>query len=159
WPVSNHGPSSGLPRSCCPRSFPYGLGMAGKRNHRGRDKPRRPHVVPRPHQAAGAEEQELIRTLRGALRSNEPLTLLETVSGLLELTDPRRRDPFGRDEPSVELAPLVDSFVDTPYAETTAALTVMSHLVTDNVITTRIRRELAARRQPMPDWLTGLAQV
>jgi hypothetical protein len=90
------------------------------------------------------------------LRSGEPLDLLAIVSGFLEVTDPRRRDPIAPDEQRTSLAELVESFVGTPYAETTAALTALRALGTDEVVAARIGRELASRRHPLPGWLTGL---
>jgi len=101
----------------------------------------------------------LFQSLRRALRSDEPLDLLALVSGLLEVTDPRSRDPFVRDERRTGLAELVESFVGTSYAETTAALIAMRALVPDEVMVARIGRELATRRHPMPDWLSGLARA
>jgi len=101
----------------------------------------------------------LFQSLRRALRSDEPLDLLALVSGLLEVTDPRSRDPFARDERRTGLAELVESFVGTSYAETTAALMAMRALVPDEVMAGRIGRELATRRHPMPDWLSGLARA
>ena len=53
----------------------------------------------------------------------------------------------------------MESFVGTPYAETTAALMAIRALVPDELIAARIGRELATRRHPMPDWLTGLDQA
>ena len=101
----------------------------------------------------------MFQSLRRALRSDEPLDLLALVSGLLEVTDPRSRDPFARDERRTGLAELVESFVGTSYAETTAALMAMRALVPDEVMAGRIGRELATRRHPMPDWLSGLARA
>lgn len=104
----------------------------------------------------GPEDQELSQTLRTALRSGEPLGFLAVMSGFLEVTDPRSRDPFAPDEHRAGLADLVESFIGTPYAETTAALTAIKTLVADEVLAARIGRELDSRRHPMPDWLTGL---
>lgn len=87
------------------------------------------------------------------------MDLLAVVSGFLEITDPRSRHPFSRDEPQLSLAELVESFVGTPYAETTAALMALRAMVTDEMLATRIGREIAARRHPMPTWLTGLDQA
>lgn len=109
--------------------------------------------------AHGAQDQQLFQGLRSALRSGEPLDLLAVVSGFLEVTDPRSRDPFARDEQRTSLAELVESFVGTPYAETTAALTATRAMVADEVLAARIGRELATRRHPMPDWLSGLDQA
>jgi hypothetical protein len=116
-------------------------------------------VPTRPVHEDSAQDQALFQSLRAALRSGEPLDLLAVVSGLLEVTDPRSRDPFARDEQQrVSLDDLVESFVGTSYAETTAALTVMGAMVPDEVTASRIGRELAVRRQPIPDWLGGLGQ-
>lgn len=78
------------------------------------------------------------------------------MSGFVEVTDPRARDPFARDVQPPDLGDLVESFVGTPYAETTAALMVIRSLVADELMQARISRELAQRRHPMPDWLAGL---
>lgn len=104
----------------------------------------------------GAEDQPLFQNLRHALRSGEPLELLAIVSGFLEITDPRSRDPFAKDEERVSLAELVKTLVGTPHAETTAALTALKTLTRDELLARRIGRELANRRHPMPDWLAGL---
>lgn len=101
----------------------------------------------------------MFQNLRRALRSGEPLDLLAVVSGLLEVTDPRNRDPFAREEQRPDLGDLVESFVGSPYAETTAALTAIRALITDEVMAARISRELEVRRHPMPDWLTVLGQA
>jgi hypothetical protein len=104
----------------------------------------------------GPEDQELFQTLRKALRSGEPLDFLAIISGFLEVTDPRRRDPLAPDEQRTDIAGLVESFIGTPYAETTAALTAIRALAADEVLAARIGRELDSRRHPLPDWLTRL---
>jgi hypothetical protein len=71
------------------------------------------------------------------------LDLLAIVSGF-EVTDPRSRDPFAPDGQLTDLAELVESFVGTPCAETTAAPTVIKALMTDEVLAARIGRELAS---------------
>jgi hypothetical protein len=134
-----------------------------KKNGKGRSRrPQRRHLrsVPtRPADVDSAQDQALFQGLRAALRSGQPLDLLAVVSGLLEVTDPRSRDPFGRDEQRAGLEDLVESFVGTSYAETTAALVAMRDMVPDEVMAARIGRELTVRRHPMPDWLSGLGQV
>lgn len=135
--------------------------MPKKKHGRGRGRqPQRRHPASQPVRPPhGAEEQQLIQSLRAALRSDEPLDLLAIVSGFLEVTDPRGRDPFAPDEQRTSLAELVESFVGTPYAETTAALTALKALVSDDVLAARIGRELERRRHPLPDWLTDLDQA
>jgi hypothetical protein len=106
------------------------------------------------------ESQELFQTLRRALRSDQPLDLLMTVSALVNATDDRMRDPFAReDTPRTTLEQLVDSFVGVDYAETTAALTVLEALVPDELLAARIGKVLKGRRQPMPQWLDDLRAV
>jgi hypothetical protein len=119
--------------------------------------PQRRPVAPRPAPLTDdPQEQQLLQGLRATLRSGDPLALLAIVSGFLEVTDPRSRDPFSRDEQRLGLSDLVESFIGTPYQETTAALTAIRALVADEVLATRIGRELATRRHPLPDWLAGL---
>lgn len=125
---------------------------------RGRQ-PQRRHLRPVPVRTGqGAEQQELFQSLRRALRSEEPLELLAVVSGTLEATDPRSRDPFSPEQgPGIEN--LVESFIGTPYAETTAALTAIKALTADEVLAARIGHELDARRHPIPEWLKVLDQA
>ena len=129
-----------------------------KKNH-GRSRGRQPQQR-RPSQPArapqGAQQQQLIQSLRAALRSGEPLDLLAIVSGFLEVTDARSQDPFTPDQKRASLAELVESFIESPFAETTAALTAIRALVADELLDARIGRELAARRHPMPEWLSVL---
>lgn len=131
-----------------------------KKHGRGRGRPPKRqhvrHVRSYTSHSENAEDQELFQGLRRALRAEHPHDLLITVSGLLEVTDPRGRDPLGKDERRVIRDELIDSFIGTSYAETTAALTVMKAMVSDETRATRIGRELATRRHPMPDWLGGL---
>lgn len=94
--------------------------------------------------------------MRTALRSGEPLNLMAVVSGLLEVIDPRNRDPFALDEQGPGIDDLVESFVGTPYAETTAALTVIQALTADDLLAAHIGRALETRRHPLPEWLKVL---
>jgi len=98
----------------------------------------------------------LIRTLRGALRSGEPLDFLLAVGGFMEAADQRHRSPFQREAGLPDLGTLVDSFIGTPFAETTAALHVIRAFTTDDLLARRIGVELAERRHPLPEWLTRI---
>ncbi len=135
--------------------------MPKKKHGRGRGRPpQRRHPSSQPgREPHGAQDQQLFQGLRAALRSGEPLDLLAIVSGFLEVTDPRSRDPFAPDEQRAGLTDLVESFVGTPYAETTAALTAIRAMVPDELLAARIGRELGTRRHPLPDWLTGLERA
>lgn len=101
------------------------------------------------------EHLSLFQGLRQALRSDQPLDLLGAVSSLMAATLPH--DPFA--EAPVSLAELVETFIGTPYAETTAALTIIQALTEDDLLAGRIGRELTRRRHPMPHWLTGLGHA
>ena len=133
-----------------------------KKKH-GRDRGRQPQrrrPTSRSRSAdGGPEDLDLFQTLRKALRSGEPLDFLAVMSGFVEITDPRSRDPFAPDAQRASLDDMVESFVGTPYAETTAALTVMRAFSADEVLSARIGRELVGRRHPLPDWLSGLHQA
>ena len=59
----------------------------------------------------------------------------------------------------VDLPSLVESFIGTDIAETTAALHVLAVLTADELAAARMRRELARRRQPVPEEITNLASV
>ncbi len=132
---------------------------------RGKDRGRQPQrrhlrsVPTSPTRQDDTQDPELLQVVRTALRSDEPLELLNVVSGLLEATDTRARNPFAPDEQHTTRDELVESLLGTSYAETTAALTVIQALLPDEVLGARIRRELAVRSQPMPDWLGSLSEV
>ncbi|MEP9393659.1 MULTISPECIES: hypothetical protein [Gordonia] len=131
----------------------------GKRGGTKKQRPRHLRPVPSaPRESSRAEDQPLIASIRGALRSEEPLDLLIAVSGLLEVTD-ARRDLLGRGDVAEQRETLIESFLEISFAETTAALMVIREFLPDEVLGARITRELASRRQPMPDWLRHLGDV
>ena len=125
---------------------------------RGKQPKRHLRSVPTPP-SIRPEDQPLFQALRSALRSDQPLALLELVSGLITATDPRSRNPWARDDDGPSLDALVDSLIGTSFAQTTAALTVIREMVPDQEIAARIDRELTTRRQPLPNWLGALADT
>ncbi|NMO00600.1 hypothetical protein HH308_05145 [Gordonia sp. TBRC 11910] len=132
----------------------------GKRNGRKTQK-RHLRVVPssQPRTTPSAPDAEMLAPLRGPLRADDALAMFMNLSGLVEAAS-HRGDPFYRpspDEPTIET--LVEAFCQAKFAETTAALTVLRAMVSDDVLRGRIARELAGRRHPMPDWLIGLDAV
>jgi hypothetical protein len=85
------------------------------------------------------------------------MDLLAIASSLVEVMLHHRSDPFAEsDDERTSLAELVDSFIEHSYAETTAVLTAIRLLVSDELLAARIGRELSRRPQPMPAWLTEL---
>jgi Domain of unknown function (DUF6398) len=78
----------------------------------------------------------------------------------MEAADVRSVNPFERSERHrVTLDELVTSFADIDLRETTAALTVIAALTSDEALRARCHSALAARRQPLPDWVRRLAEV
>ena len=97
------------------------------------------------------------------LGQSHPADLLHFASTLLAVADPRAEDPFtrvrGAAPKAVSVADLVGSFIEVRRRETTALLAVLVHMVGDELVVQRIRRELARRDDRLPVWLTRLAPV
>ena len=135
--------------------------MAKKNGKRRADHPRRPTIVRRdvpPPPEWDPEAQPLIQALRKALYADHPFDLLNTVSGFLDLTEPRTAldtETANR----MSLPDMVASFEEIDLAATTAALHVIAALTPDDLLAARIRRTLAQRHQPMPRWLLELPQT
>lgn len=104
------------------------------------------------------QELELIDGVREAMRADTPIALLGLVSTMVELSDPRGRNPFDGVAPSVSRSDLVQSFAGVSFAETTALLTVMTRMLpAGDSARDVIEAELPARRHPMPLWVRDLA--
>ncbi|WP_062520197.1 hypothetical protein [Demequina silvatica] len=142
-----------------------------KRPQHRRPEPRRHlHAVPDRAAPENARDQdpraeELLSGVREALRADTPIHLIQLVSTIIEVTDPRGSsvDLLGGEvtEPDTDHISrdnLVASFIGTPFAETTALLTVMSQMLPPTDAThAAITEELAHRRHPLPLWLRDLA--
>ena len=132
--------------------------MRGKRRRKPprRDATRRPATSP--SNAARAEDQPLIGGFREALRTPDGIGMLETMGAVVEST--RQDNPTIREPAApVDLSQLVHSFIEIDIAETTAALYVLAAYTEDDVLRARMRRELRGRRQPMPEAVTGVADL
>lgn len=102
--------------------------------------------------------------VRRVLEDPNPLSMLSFVSTLLCITDSRQRIPFGEPADSRPAGPsrenLVGMFLDVPTPETSALLAVVAELAgDDDLLPVRIRRELAARPDIEPTWLTQLSRA
>ena len=113
-----------------------------------------------------AEAQDLISTIGRAMDDPEPLALLALVSSLLSAVMPKRQPPFGpagddSETSHATLEEFVDSFLGVDIPQTTAALAVIAVLAEagNELLSARIRRELARRVSPRPGWLRDLAAV
>lgn len=102
----------------------------------------------------------MIDEVREALDGGQPLDLLGLVSMLILATSPQPallRQPDVEEPPS--LNELVAAFIGVQAQETTALLAVLSELLADEVTSARCRREVDARHDDLPGWLTDLAQT
>jgi hypothetical protein len=94
-----------------------------------------------------------------ALATGEPLALLGLTSSFLTAFDPRvTRYAFSRDEASAlpSRDELVESFLEAPMVETSAFLTAIAALLGNDLLRSRVRREVAARGDVLPRWLLEL---
>ncbi len=127
---------------------------SGRSGHRQGPRQRRPNATVTPLRVHDADP-ELVRTMRAALRTGEPVDFLGLVSGLLQVAGTQMLSGDSVKE-LPDLDTLVDSFIEVPYAETTAALTVIRALSPDPGLGRRIDEALSQRRHPMPAWLEDL---
>jgi hypothetical protein len=105
---------------------------------------------------------DLLADVRKQLASGEPLDFLGYVSALLAAVDPRGEDLFERHRGGPERATLpvlTESFAEVVLPETTALLAALSELGPDELTRARARRALAARVDPLPDWLARLGEA
>jgi Domain of unknown function (DUF6398) len=96
-----------------------------------------------------------------AVADPDPLHLLSYVSALLSAVGPRNSHPMvPHDADTATREELVAMFCDVPTPETTALLGVIAELAGDDeVLRTRIRRELATRPGVEPRWVARLPQT
>lgn len=103
---------------------------------------------------------ELVADLDERLAAGHPLAVLELASSLLDGLDPRNAHPFERQEAS-DLPPLpelLDVFVAAGPAPGALA-GAMSRLVDDDLVRSRVAREVGARSILWPAWLQRMATV
>lgn len=100
----------------------------------------------------------LLTVIRSALRSDDPTAVVTLVSSMLSVTDAwPALEEDGSDE--VPLDELLESFIGTPYAETTVALHAAAAMLPDDLDAARVRRAVATRRHPVPPVVTGLRDI
>lgn len=145
-------------------------GEARRRAHAGRTQ--RATARPEPSQSSELEadllehlgEPDLFATIDEALNAAHPAALLMLASGIAAATepDPDRIPEDGEeddDAPDVSLDLLLSSFRDVARRQTDALLLVMKEFLPDPQERDRIRREIAARRHPLPGWLLRLERL
>ncbi|HEX6523058.1 MAG TPA: DUF6398 domain-containing protein [Streptosporangiaceae bacterium] len=106
---------------------------------------------------------DLLAEVGRRLDSGEPVDFLAYVSTLVASLDPRERNPFERERASgpdrVTLPELVESFAEVEWPQTTALLAALAELAPDELTRARARRAVAARSDPLPDWLARLSEA
>src|SRR3954464_12420818 len=100
-------------------------------------------------------EPDLVDWVAMALEEH-PLSLLELVSGVLEVLEPPRH-PLEPAPPEglPDLGDLVESCLGARLRETSALLGVLAAFTTDEVFRRRAHREIADRADALPAWLAG----
>ncbi len=134
------------PRSLPPRSTPPGSGPT--QGHP-------PEAPSRPPPGRGGEP-ELFVDLRRMLLEPHPLSLLGLGSTMLAAAAPDDPDRPSPTPGGARAHELVRSFLAVDRVETTALLTVLGELVTDELLAKRIERELRRRTHDLPTWLVRL---
>lgn len=106
-------------------------------------------------------DADLFTEVRSALADPDPLHLLTYVSALLSAIDPRNSHPLvPREADTPTREQLAATFCDVAIPETTALLAVIAELAGDDeLLRTRIRRELSERPSVDPKWLARLAET
>ena len=93
------------------------------------------------------------------LDGGEPLPLLGLVSSLLATLDPPGPAlpiAAGEDPEMPSREDFAQALLGAPALETSAVLTGMAALLDDDLLRTRVRREVAARGDVLPRWLVEL---
>lgn len=101
-------------------------------------------------------EQELVQTIRAALRAENPFALAELTSILVEVME------RGGDTLPTEGRPandIVESFLEIPLAETTAMLSCLAAMLPDELLAARARNAAASRRHPLPEHVARVADI
>ena len=105
-------------------------------------------------------EPPLLAGIRRTLASGDPLDALALGSSLIAALDPRRDSPLESAQttstPRLTLPEFADSFIHTDRAETSAMLAILAVLADDELLRARLRRALARRGHPLPEWLAQL---
>ena len=105
----------------------------------------------------------LVEEVRRALDTGHPLDLLGMASLMIEATKPNPLAAFVKSREqreSVRLDDLVAGFVDVHIPETTALLAVLAELLVDDEdLRLRCGKEVAARHDSLPQWISGLPHV
>lgn len=102
------------------------------------------------------EETPLVGEVRDAIDSGDPMELLGLAAMVIEVAYRDDRD----DDERPALDGLVESFIGVPIPETTALLAVLAEiLIYEDTLRGQCRREVAARGDDLPAWLTGLSDL
>ncbi len=107
------------------------------------------------------DEASLVDVVRAALDGGHPLGLLSLASILIRMTVP---DPFpkwgSRQREPIDMDNLIASFSRVQKREATAVLAVVAELMIDEEDRRdRCRRQVAARNDSLPEWISGLARI
>lgn len=110
---------------------------------------------------AASSPADFLGSISAALSDPDPLAFLALASSIVAALDPRTHDPFDPQaaEERPDAALLLETLVGHSAPETTALLLAFSHLLSDNHLAQRARREAGRRDHAMPAWLLGLDEA
>jgi hypothetical protein len=132
-----------------------------KKKHPKRSTQRSGHPVRRATRHDPDDDWDLLDEVDFALAQKHPLLMLRAASGLLDLLDPRNDNPFDR-APKPERVPVADllnalATHDSPAA--TAMAWTVAQLSGDELLRTRVVRDLGARSFLLPSWMHQLSKL
>jgi Domain of unknown function (DUF6398) len=104
---------------------------------------------------------DLLGDAEAALAADHPLQMLLLASGLIDLLDPRNNDPFDRSpEPeSPTLAEMLTAFVTSQDPAAAALAWTMAQMSGDDLVRSRLVRDLGARSFLLPSWMHQLNKI
>jgi hypothetical protein len=118
------------------------------------------HPARRPSEQP-SDDWDLLNEAEFALAQNHPLLMLGTASALLDLLDRRNDDPFDR-APKPERVPVAD-LLCTLATHASPAATAMAwtaaQLSGDELLRTRVVRDLGARTFLLPSWMHQFSRL
>lgn len=139
------------------------VGRVPKKKH-GPSKPssrRSGHPARRSSPQQAGDDWNLLDEAEAALSTDHPLPMLQLSSALLDLLRVGDDDPFdGPISPeSVPLTELLSTFTASEEPAAAALAWTMAHMSGDDLVRTRVVRDLGARSFLLPSWMHQLTKI
>ncbi|WP_166979800.1 DUF6398 domain-containing protein [Paramicrobacterium fandaimingii] len=104
---------------------------------------------------------ELLAGIEDELSNPHPAGLLTFASAVAASLDPRSLSPLERhdNDDTLTVPALVESFLDVAQRPTDALALVLKEFTGNDLLKQQVRRDLTARKSPVPGWLRRLDEV